>query len=212
MTLDIDFPASSVDSVRDEVAFKELEELVEINDEMTEDGSKQDCSAEEAEIVEEHIDQAKQVPSAPDIEYTRPQSINEVPVIHSKLLYDKTIYPDLQEVIQSSSTQISENNLSTTVVKPFTPLQIEQLYSNREVQLIEMFESEFVEKELKDNSIQEHPLYALLKKFGKSRAKYLVNLRNVAHLSKTLDENYKKIWRVEKGQFLVTAFVSAGRQ
>lgn len=213
LKLDIDFPASSVESVKNDV-LKEFEEMTDNAESLeTASVSIEVCDSEEEEIADEPaVEEIEQIPSAPDIEEdVKPQAPKEVPSVHSKLLYDKTIYPDLNEITQSTAIQITEKILSPVAVKPFTPLQIEQLYSNREVQLIEMFESEFVEKELKDNSIQEHPLYALLKKFGKSRAKYLVNLRNVAHVSKTLDDNYKKIWRVEKRTVSGHGFCACGK-
>lgn len=210
LKLDIDFPASSVDSVKDDT-LKELEELMgedelslEVSNMSNEVSASEDLELEK-ETAEEHV------PTAPAIEEgLQPRAAREVPSVHSKILYDITLYPDLNEITELS-VQITEKILSPVAVKPFTPLQIEQLYSNREVQLIEMFESEFVEKELKDCSIQEHPLYALLKKFGKSRAKHLVNLRSIAHLSKYLDDNYKKIWRIENRTVSGHGFCECGK-
>lgn len=170
----------------------ETEEMTSKSEDCDEAQSKED--SEEAVMTTE-IDCE---PSAPNFEAEEEESAKPVPKIHSKLAFDKTIYPNLQELAPSAGMQISEKIMSPLTVKPFTQLQMEQLYANCEIQLIEMFETEFVEKELRDNSIQEHPLYALLKKYGKSRSKYLVNLRNIAHLTKNLDSSYKKIWRIEK--------------
>ena len=157
------------------------------------------------------VEETECKPSAPDHEEEEEIKViqKEVPSVHAKLQYDKMVYPDLQQITQA--VQISEKILSPVAVKAFTPLQNEQLYSNREIQLIEMFEQEFVAKELKDNSIQEHPLYTLLKKYGKSRTKFLVNLRNISQLTKTLDGNYKKIWRIEKRNVSGYGFCECGK-
>lgn len=219
LSLDIDFPQSSVESTK-HIDLKKLEEQVDSDtepcDELPSSRNDEDCDLEEEDEEGKEIEpteDAECVPSAPNFEEEVKKDAKNpvVPSVHTKLVYDKTLYPDLKEIGQSSSLQITEKILSPTAVKPFTPLQIEQLYSNREVQLIEMFEGEFVQKELKDDSIQEHPLYALLKRYGKSRVKFLVNLKNIAHLSKTLDENYKKIWRVEKRTASGHGFCECGK-
>lgn len=107
--------------------------------------------------------------------------------------------------------QISEKILSPIAVKPFTPFQIEQLYSNNEIRLIELFENEFVQKELKDASLQEHPLYSLLKKFAKARSRLLQNANNTALLVKRLDDNYKKIWKIERKTASTHGFCPCGK-
>lgn len=213
MSLDIDFPQSSVESFK-EVDLKEIEALADKNVN-TLHSTNEDCESEETE--EEEPTEVECFPSAPNFdeeEVEKPVS-KELPVvlpIHSKLLYDKTLYPDLKEVkTATTAMQISQKILSPMTVKPFNSLQFEQLYSNREIQLIEIFEGDFIEKELKDSSIQEHPLYTLLKRYGKSRAKYLVNLRNIAHLTKTLDGNYKKIWKIEKRSVSGHGFCECGK-
>lgn len=216
LSLDIDFPQSSVESVK-HIDLKKLEQQVvsdvESSDELP--SNDEDCDAKEEEATEiEETQDVECVPSAPNFEENDKQVSKEpvaVASVHTKFVYDKTLYPDLNELAPSPSSQITEKILSPVTVKPFTPLQFEQLYSNREIQLVEMFEGEFVQKELKDDAIQDHPLYALLKRYGKSRVKYLVNLRNIAHLSKTLEENYKKIWRVEKRTASGHGFCECGK-
>lgn len=211
LSLDIDFPQSSVDSTRD-VDLSELQALAELSH------NDVPCSSDDAIVEDEgcEVNQKEEevefVPSAPDIEEEAPQVVMKVvPTVHATLQYDKTIYPDLKVLVLPPATQITEKLLSPITVKPFTPLQIEQLYSNREVQLVEMFEGEFVEKELKDSSIQDHPLYTLLKKYAKSRAKYLINLKSVAHLSKKLELNYKNIWKIERRSVSGHGYCSCGK-
>ena len=196
--LSIDFP--SIDSVNetDLDDLKELEELcadqkvISPNKESIDD----DSTLENDEIVatEQTADdgEIQEVPSAPV------ESLDLV--IQPKT--NTSLYPDLlnlQTITATTSTmQISEKILSPIAVKPFTPLQIEQLYSNNEIRLMELFETEFVQKELKDASLQEHPLYSLLKKFAKARSRLLQNANNTALLVKRLDDNYKKIWKIER--------------
>lgn len=214
-SLDIDFPHSSVESAR-EVDLKELQALVEADKAQNDETGASSVIVQGCDETEdvETVDEAEEIeyePSAPDVEEAAvPVSKEPVPSVHTTLMYDKTLYPDLQE-LASQSVQITEKILSPVAVKPFTPLQIEQLYSNREMQLIEMFEGEFVDKELKDSSIQDHPLYALLKKYAKSRAKFLINQRNIAHLAKKLDINYKKIWQVERRSVSAPGFCECGK-
>ncbi|CRK89101.1 CLUMA_CG002515, isoform A, partial [Clunio marinus] len=205
LSLDIDYPQSSVDSFK-EIDFKELQELSECvkNGETSKVEIKTDNGCDALEIIandEETADSTEEaqeieyLPSAPNIEG---EQVKDVPSVHTKFLYDKTLYPDLKDVATTSAIQITEKILSPVTVKPFTPLQIEQLYSNRQIQLIEMFEEEFVDKELKDVYAQDHPLFVLLKKFAKSRSKCLLNLRNISHITSKLDKDYKNIWKIEK--------------
>lgn len=213
LSLDIDFPLSSVESAK-HFDLKELEQLVDSQERDEASPTTSDDAAQKetfgdfmekeeegCESSEEEVREIECVPSAPDVEEetsSAPTEVINVLSVHTATLYDKIMYPDLAELAQSSVVQITEKILSPITVKPLSALQLEQLYSNREVQLIEMFEGEFVEKELKDSSIQDHPLYSLLKKYGRARAKYLINLRSIAHISKKLENSYRKIWRVEK--------------
>jgi ectopic P granules protein 5 len=230
LSLDIDFPHSSVDSSK-EIDLKELEDIAEIQTFADKKSSSdrigssvklrndEDCDVAGEEIKEEVQSEEINIvlPSAPSFDVQEevrsiPKALISVPSVHTAAsLYEKTLYPDLKELAPSQIKQISEKIISPVAVKPFTPLQIEQLYSNREIQLADLFEGEFVEKELKDNSIQDHQLYVLLRKYGKSRAKHLINSRNIAHLTKTLDENYKKIWRIEKRNVSGHGFCECGK-
>ena len=227
LSLDIDFPQSSVESVR-HIDLKELQELVDTSGRDHQRENEGNCSSEtevEEEIEDDEIC-VEAEPTAADIEEDVSEKIVatpsapslvqeraiEIQPIHTKTaLYDKTLYPDLAELSQTSAVQISEKILSPATVKPFSPLQMEQLYANNEVQLIEMFELEFVEKELKDSSIQDHPLYVLLKKYGKSRAKFLINVRNIAHITKKLDESYNQVWKIERRTVSGHSFCECGR-
>lgn len=153
-------------------------------------------SAEAAEEVESIEGQVEEVPTAPMESIPElPRTAINLPIVKE----NKPMYPDLKD-LQSTSIQLqlTEKLLSPVAVKPFTALQIEQLYSNNEVRLVEMFENEFVERELKDASLQEHPLYVLLKKFSKSRSRLLKNSNSVVAGMKRLDSDYKKIWKIER--------------
>lgn len=217
LSLDIDFPHSSVESARG-IDLAELQALVDANkvekneiEEVESDAFQSIEQQEEEKVCDKEV---VEIPSAPDIQEETVASVSResVPSVHTNLLYDKTMYPDLNELAtQAQAVQITEKILSPVSVKPFTPLQIEQLYSNREIQLMEMFEGEFVDKELKDSSIGDHPLYVLLKKYAKSRAKFLINQRNISQFVKKLDNNYKKIWRIEKRTISNHGFCECGK-
>lgn len=164
-----------------------------------------DVDNENKEINEKLIKNVEELPSAP---------VESLPVVQSipKIVNNKPLYPDLQSLESATAQfQISEKLLSPTVVKPFSPLQIEQLYSNNEIRLVEMFEDEFVDKELKDASLQDHLLYVLLKKFSKSRSRLLQNSNNISIVMKRLDDNYKKIWKIEKKTASSHGFCPCGK-
>lgn len=211
LSLDIEYPASSLDSCR-EVDLADLQKLVE--------AEKQGESASVPEEIEgceeiaietgteetskeEIFELESQAPTAPDLEIEEssapPLIASVIPQVHTApTVYSEILYPDLQELQPSTSEKITEKILSPVAMKPFSIFQMEQLYSNPQLQWVEMFETEFVEKELRDNSIQDHPLYALLRKFSKARSKYLVNEKNINRMIATLDDNYKQVWKLEK--------------
>lgn len=222
LNLDIEFPASSIDSVKED-DLKDLLKLIEEN--KIESGEVpstseeiKDCEENVAPInseseVEEQIDVAEcdkteemfeienQEPTAPSFEPEEAQK-PKVPLvvqqIHSApILYNETLYPDLKELASTSTVKITEKILSPIAMKPLSTFQMEQIYNNPQIQWIEMFETEFVEKELRDQSIQDHPLYMLLKKYANSRGKFLFNEKNISRMIKTLDVNYEKIWKIE---------------
>lgn len=209
--LSIDFP--SIESVED-TGLDDLSELQRICDEQM--ANEVDCDeiSDDKEICDEdnsiklveeveNIVQIEEIPSAP---------IESIAEVRPTVFENKPLYPDLQN-IQSTSTQLhmSEKLLSPVVVKPFTALQIEQLYSNQEVKLVEHFENEFVERELKDSSLQEHPLYLLLKKFAKARSRLLQNSNNMSAIMKRLEGNYKNVWKVERKGVSTHGFCSCGK-
>lgn len=229
--LSIDFP--SIESVN-ETDLDDLKELQKLCDETTEEAASdvkiiegcdneimnkeeeltENCNNGEINVkeAEEISSQIETIPSAPAESITDP-----IQRIHSINLHDtsKTLYPDLQNLqsiaAMTSSQQISEKVLSPIGVKPFTPLQIEQLYSNNEIRLIQLFEHEFIQKELKDASLQEHPLYVLLKKLAKARSRLLHNSNDTALRMKKLDEVYKKIWRIDRKTVSAHGFCPCGK-
>lgn len=218
--LSIDFPSIESVNETDLDDLKELQTLCAEQKVNCENTSENEASFDDVsklendESLEENeqiIDgEIQEIPSAP---------VESVDVAQQKIVpkIKETLYPDLlslQSITAMTSTmqiQISEKILSPIAVKPFTPLQIEQLYSNNEIRLVELFENEFVQKELKDASLQEHPLYTLLKKFAKARSRLLQNANNTALFVKRLDESYKKIWRIEKKTAASHGFCPCGK-
>lgn len=202
MSLDIDFPQSSVES-REQITKAEQSEDPQI--ELFDSPNSSNEAAEEEECddnafaIEQESDRNEVFPSAPDIEFVTPETPKSaVPSsVHTTFLCDQMLYPDLGELKKTPTVQIVEKILSPTAIKAFSPLQMEQLYTNNQLRLVEIFEGEFVEKELKDSLIQDHPLYTLLKKYSKSRAKYRLNQQYVNQVTKTCEDNYKNVWKIE---------------
>ena len=75
---------------------------------------------------------------------------------------------------------------------------------------MDMFEDEFNDKELKNNLVENHMLYQLLKKYSKSRAKLKLNLLNLNQYKKKCNLQYKKIWRIEHKKAYGNGFCKCG--
>lgn len=169
----------------------------------------EDIEEKESEEAKENGDLT--MPSAPDIqEQQTTSSAVASPAVHSNLTYDKMLYPDLNEIKHAPVTLISEKILSPNQIQPFSPLQREQLYSNNQIRLMDMFEDEFNDKELKNNVVENHMLYQLLKKYSKSRAKLKLNLLNLNQIKKKCNLQYKKIWRIDNKKAYGTGFCKCG--
>ena len=116
----------------------------------------------------------------------------------------------MEEIKKASVTLISEKILSPNQIQPLSPLQREQLYSNKQIRLMDMFQDEFNDKELKNNLIENHILYQLLKRYSKSRAKLKLNLLNLNQFKKKCNLQYKKIWRIEHKKSYGNGFCKCG--
>lgn len=214
--LSIDFP--SIESI-EETDLDDLRELQRICDEQKEEVEEVVTDCDEIphnvnEITDNTNDEISEtnheIPSAPTEAIV--ENVQKIHTISHFQESSKVLYPNLENLQSISAiTSMSEKLLSPVAIKPFSPLQIEQLYSNNEIKLVELFEHEFVEKELKDTSLQEHPLYVLLKKFAKARSRLLQNSNKTAAAIKKLDGNYKTIWKIEKKTAAAHGFCSCGK-
>lgn len=217
LSIDIDFPNSSGESVPSQDSDSKIETVVEgeENDEKLR-AELNDFSGSSIEMIgNEETEEAREIgdqtlPSAPDIQEKSKSSTVASPGVHSTIMYDKLLYPDLKEIKQAPVTLISEKILSPNQIQPFSPLQREQLYSNNQIRLMDMFEDEFNDKELKNNLVENHMLYQLLKKYSKSRAKLKLNLLNLNQYKKKCNLQYKTIWRIEQKKAYGNGFCKCG--
>lgn len=173
------------------------ETLEVVNNQEMEENTNSETEQEEAECLEEFIE-----PSAPLEDISKPN-------VFSFPLVNENLYPDLK--LAELATVSCDKVLSPTKMKPFTHEQLESLYSIKEIDQVCRFEVEFVERELKDLSLQEHPLYILLKKYARSRTRFLKNTTEAEFTMHNLEENYKRIWKIENRVASSHGFCSCGR-
>ncbi|CAG9807355.1 unnamed protein product [Chironomus riparius] len=200
--------SSSLDSF--EVDLKELEDLciamkpdspietLEVTNEMNKQETEENINSETEQ--EESIECIQ--PSAPLEDISKPN-------IFSSPLVNENLYPDLK--LAEVATVSFEKTLSPSIMKPFTQHQLESLYKINELDQVYRFEEEFVERELKDTSLQEHPLYILLKKYARSRSRFMKNTNDAECTMQNLEGNYKKIWKIEHRQASNNGFCTCGR-
>lgn len=159
----------------------------------------------EIEKEEEICDKSDSVqPSAP-LENVPKSNIFSFPIVTNE-----NLYPDLK-LVQQTSAVINEKILSPVEMKPFSLEQLETIYHNNEIKQVEIFEGEFNERELKDASLQDHYLYVLLKKYSRSRIRFLKNTNDAESAMKKLEQNYKAIWKIESKVASAHGFCACGR-
>lgn len=191
--IDIDFPNTSLDTVPVHECSANLDTFEVLKNEEEKNGEEKATeNTIEVEIEEKPVAQ----PSAPEIELEAsvtsiPQNlyVQEQPVVS---------YPDL-ESMKSLTEQLTPKTLQYEDLKPFTESQMQQLYSNPQLKQIELFEMEFIAKELNENQKQvDHNLYQLLRKYARCRADLKLNVCNLNILKKSCNNSYVKVWSVEK--------------
>ncbi|XP_076652381.1 ectopic P-granules autophagy protein 5 isoform X1 [Halictus rubicundus] len=101
----------------------------------------------------------------------------------------------MKEETKLLTDTVDSPQITLEEVKPFTASQLALLYDNQELGLIDMFISEFIEAQLKSNTIrQQHRLYELLMKYLRVRNHLIVNSHELSVLKKKCRETQKKLW------------------
>ena len=87
-----------------------------------------------------------------------------------------------------------------STLEPFKESEMEQLYSNIQIQQAEIFETEFISKEMNDNQklVGDHLLYCLLRKYAHSRVQLKINQLNLNTLKKNCNDKLNKVWKMER--------------
>jgi hypothetical protein len=96
-------------------------------------------------------------------------------------------------------------NLNYKTVKPFTEAQLAALYSNQELNVVEVFVNEFVECQLRNHAIrQQHKLHELLMNYLRVRNHLIVNSHELESLKKACKETQKQLWCLDKASLTET--------
>lgn len=84
-------------------------------------------------------------------------------------------------------------------VKPFTESQLNSLYENQELTLIDAFVAEFVDVQLRSSAIrQQHRLHELCTNYLRVRNHLLVNSHELESLKKSCKSTQQQLWCLDK--------------
>ncbi|XP_031837862.1 ectopic P-granules autophagy protein 5 isoform X2 [Nomia melanderi] len=104
-----------------------------------------------------------------------------------------------EEKTESSTDIVDGACITLKEVKPFTASQLASLYDNQELGLIDMFISEFIETQLRSNTVrQQHKLHEFLMKYLRIRNHLIINSHELETLKKTCRETQKRLWCIDK--------------
>lgn len=215
--IDIDFPSASYENnsgheqsfevvkTEEERISEEIQDILDksqTESQIKENGGKEEAIQEATAVSNgEDLKEEFVEPSAPVIDL-EPSTSSTAAVQHIHFSPEKVSYPDLESVrnLTEQLTSVPKTiQLEETKLKPFTETQMQQLYSNAQLKEIEKFEIEFITKELKENQKQtDHILYQLLRKYARSRTNLKTNLCSINTLKRDCNNNYKKIWSIER--------------
>lgn len=215
--IDIDFPSASYENnsgheqsfevvkTEEERISEEIQDILDKsqNESQNKENGGKEEAIQEATAVSNGEDLKEEFvePSAPVIDL-EPSTSSTAAVQHIHFSPEKVSYPDLESVrnLTEQLTSVPKTiQLEDTKLKPFTETQMQQLYSNAQLKEIEKFEIEFITKELKENQKQtDHILYQLLRKYARSRTNLKTNLCSINTLKRDCNNNYKKIWSIER--------------
>lgn len=95
--------------------------------------------------------------------------------------------------------EIDETHTVFEEIMPFTESQLASLYINKELALIDIFISEFIEVQLKSNTIrQQHKLQQLLTNYLRVRNHLIISSHELEILKKSCKELQKQLWCLDK--------------
>lgn len=105
-----------------------------------------------------------------------------------------------ERTLEQSKTFITNKaEIKTKEITPFTDSQLNSLYNNQELKLVDMFISEFTDIQMRFSVIkQQHKLYELLMSYLRVRNHLTINSHDLENLKKTCKETQKQLWCLDK--------------
>lgn len=110
----------------------------------------------------------------------------------------KVEYPNLQSVLDALP-QLTATTAAVHVVeqlRPFSALQLAELYANPEIEIVHRFENEFIQTELSAN-YKAHPLYELLTRYSRTRHNLKMNAADLQKYRSDMEAASAKVWTRE---------------
>nr|CAH7757239.1 unnamed protein product [Callosobruchus chinensis] len=103
----------------------------------------------------------------------------------------------LSDVPSIETVNNIRNPTDTVIIKPFTELQLNALYTNEELDRLDDFISHYVDAELKGLAIKKHPLYELLSSYLKISEKITGNNLELDQLRREYKALENELWTIE---------------
>lgn len=180
---DIEFPRTTVDS-----------------DVLSSQTSIEVTDATKEEFTELKISDDIQIPGELAFEASAPLANEFIPIILETVVSPK-LYPKLEDLSVLTEEDIDQCGKEIVItLEPFKESDMEQLYSNAQIQQAEIFETEFVRQEMNENQklVADHVLYILLRKYAQSRVQLKINQLNLNTLKKNCNNKLSKVWNMDK--------------
>lgn len=158
------------------------------------------CSAPLDSIEQPSVAQYSDIPSAPQIGL-RLQSAQLSSVQYPDLQHiqrELHVLPDVPRLTETVATANAATIASTAAaIAPFTREQMRDLYANRELELADTIEEQFVRTEL-DADYKSHVLHELLTKYARCRQTLRINRMDVDAVQKRIGQLEPLLWQREK--------------
>ncbi|KAJ8949814.1 hypothetical protein NQ318_000512 [Aromia moschata] len=102
---------------------------------------------------------------------------------------DKVRLPATETNLQKAVTQ--------NIIRPYTESQLSALYNNDELGMLEAFNLQYIEAELKGLAIKQHPLYELLMNYLRVCEKITANTLELEQIRKEYKVLQNELWTIE---------------
>lgn len=132
----------------------------------------------------------RQIPSAPVIEEETPLCLSQA---------QEHVIKSVSSPAHTELHKLNTTYLDIATLKPFTVVELNELYQNQYLPAIYSFEDEFINKELnEEETYARHPLYELLMKYQKSRQSLKINGNDIGELRHLCQKHYSNSWSLNK--------------